>query len=53
MRHRKRLFLVRRLVNEPSAHTMAGRPGVTVVDDIDDIMRWVEVDLTFSTEAFV
>jgi DNA processing protein len=53
VRHGKRLFLVRKLVQEPWAHAIARRPGVTVVDDIDDIMRWVEVDLAVSTDAFV
>lgn len=46
LRHGKRLFLLRRLVEQQEwAKDLATRPEVTAVDDIDEIVRAVETDL--------
>jgi DNA processing protein len=45
-RHGKRLFLMRSLVlRQPWAREISSRPGVTVVDGVDDVVAAVDVDL--------
>ena len=48
-RHGKRLFLMRSLVDgessQPWAKEMIGDPGVTMVNDVDDVVAAIEGDL--------
>lgn len=47
LRHAKRLFLIRSLVSTQDwASEMAGREGVSVVDDLDDVMAAIEAELS-------
>lgn len=53
-RHGKRLFLMRSLVlRQPWAQEMSGEPGVTVVDEVDDVIADVELDLRLSEPELV
>lgn len=46
LRHGKQLFLMERLVTtQPWANEMAGRPGVTVVQHVDEVIEALEFDL--------
>ena len=52
--HGKRLFLMRTLLEQPWAREMAADdPGVTIVDDVDDVVRAVEVDLCVNEPELV
>ncbi len=46
LRHAKRLFLLRSLVSsQPWAAEMAGRAGVVVVDDLQDVLSAIDAEL--------
>lgn len=54
LRHGKRLFLLRRLVeSQPWAQEMIATPGVVAIDDVDDILSAIEVELDLYADVSV
>jgi DNA processing protein len=52
LRHGKRLFLLRRLVeHQPWAKEMAERPGVVAIDDIEEILAAIDLELDLRADV--
>jgi DNA processing protein len=53
LRHGKRLFLLEKLVTKmPWAQAMIGRPGVTIVSSVEQIIEAIEFDLNTRTVEY-
>lgn len=51
LRHGKRLFLLRRLVeHQPWAKELAQRPGVVAIDDIEEILAAIDLELDLQAD---
>lgn len=52
LRHGKRLYLLRRLVeDQPWAKDLIGTPGVLAIDDIEEVLAAIEVELELQTDV--
>jgi DNA processing protein len=54
LRHGKRLFLMRRLVeHQPWARELMKTPGVVAIDDVEDVLPGIEAELDVRADAVV
>jgi DNA processing protein len=54
LRHGKRLFLLRRLVeHQPWARDLMKTPGVVAIDDVEDVLPVIEAELDLRADAVV
>jgi DNA processing protein len=54
LRHGKRLFLLRRLVeHQPWARDLMKTPGVVAIDDVDEVLPVIEAELDLRADAVV